>query len=165
MTLQETLSQADFAKRIGVGRSRVTALKQAGRLVMTEDGKRVLVSASIARIEATADPSKGEGESIPDERPDYQAARARREAANAQLAEIELMERCGALMQAQEVGAAVADAGVSFRMALEGMGAMLAPQLAGMTDESDIRQLVDEYVEHLLQELSHKLDQAGRGAA
>lgn len=53
-----TESQAEFARRIGMARSRITQLKQAGRIVMAADGKRVEVEASIAKINATADPGR-----------------------------------------------------------------------------------------------------------
>lgn len=49
-----TMNQIEFARHIGVVKSRVTQLKAAGRLVMTTDGKMVEVEASIARIAATA---------------------------------------------------------------------------------------------------------------
>lgn len=58
MTAPETASFAEFAGLARVKRSYVTALKQAGRLVLTEDGKAVRVAESIALIEATRDPSK-----------------------------------------------------------------------------------------------------------
>jgi hypothetical protein len=48
----ELLSQAQFARLIGVDRSYVTRLKHDGRLVMR--GKRVVVDDSRRRIEATA---------------------------------------------------------------------------------------------------------------
>ncbi|MBP8267331.1 MAG: hypothetical protein KAX47_12340 [Zoogloea sp.] len=51
------ISQAEFARQIGVAKSWVTALKIAGRLVLTADGK-VDAVASIARIAATTDPNR-----------------------------------------------------------------------------------------------------------
>lgn len=51
------ISQAEFARQIGVAKSWVTALKAAGRLVLTDDGK-VDAAASIARIAATTDPNR-----------------------------------------------------------------------------------------------------------
>jgi hypothetical protein len=55
---KETASFADFASRLGCKRSYVTELRKADRLVLTEDGKAVCVVESLARIEATRDPSK-----------------------------------------------------------------------------------------------------------
>jgi hypothetical protein len=50
----ETMSFKEFAIHIGVGPSYITALKQAGRLVLDEQGKRVYPEASIARMADTA---------------------------------------------------------------------------------------------------------------
>jgi hypothetical protein len=50
--------QAEFARQIGYDKSRITQLKNAGRLVMSPDGKRVDVEASIARIADTSDPGR-----------------------------------------------------------------------------------------------------------
>lgn len=52
------LSLRDFAAHIGCRPSYVTELKRVGRLVLTEDGKRVRVAESIALIEATRDPAR-----------------------------------------------------------------------------------------------------------
>lgn len=54
-----TASFAGFAKLLGNRRaSYVTQLKREGRLVLTEDGKRVKVDASLALIRSTSDPAK-----------------------------------------------------------------------------------------------------------
>lgn len=53
-----TASFAGFARAIGVKASYVTALKEADRLVLTEDGKRVWVEESRALIRETADGAK-----------------------------------------------------------------------------------------------------------
>lgn len=45
-------TQTQFAARIGVNKSRITRLKQAGRLVMS-DGGMVEVEGSLARLDAT----------------------------------------------------------------------------------------------------------------
>ena len=54
-----TASFAGFARLIGErSPSYITQLKGEGRLVLTDDGKRVRVQESIALIKATADPAK-----------------------------------------------------------------------------------------------------------
>lgn len=58
MTAPDTATFAAFARLLGCKPSAVTALRHAGRLVLTDNGKRVHVQASIQRIEATRDPSK-----------------------------------------------------------------------------------------------------------
>jgi hypothetical protein len=53
-----TASFADFARILGRSRSWVTQLRQAGRLVLTPNGRLVLVAESLALIDATRDPAK-----------------------------------------------------------------------------------------------------------
>jgi len=47
----------DFATRLGVTQSYITKLKQAGRLVLADDGKSIDVEKSLDLIAATADPN------------------------------------------------------------------------------------------------------------
>lgn len=56
--LPETASLREFAAYVPCKPSWVTELKRAGRLVLTDDGKRVRVAESLLRIEDTKDPSK-----------------------------------------------------------------------------------------------------------
>lgn len=53
-----TLGLREFADHMGVKPGYVTQLKQAGRLVLTDDGKRVRVGDSMRLIAETRDPSK-----------------------------------------------------------------------------------------------------------
>lgn len=187
MSIEQTImSQTDFAQHLGVQKSYVTQLKKAGRLVMAADGRRVDVVASLARIEATRSPDKAavaarhaaargddrpEQEGEPDEpeadadaRPDYQAARARREAANAELAEIELAERAGKLVEVARVESVLADALTTLRTGLESMGVLLSPQLAHESDPHEIRQIIDDHVHAALSELSARFLEQSRRA-
>lgn len=175
-----SLSQADFARRLGVKPSYVTELKKAGRLVMTADGK-VDAEASEANIAATADPGKtgvaarhsqkrgapltapkekvaapivaDEPDNEPGTTPDYQRSRARREEANAQLAEIEVIKEAGSLYRAAEADAVVADAATIFRTTLDSRRPLLVSQLAMMSDEAEIRMFLEDQDESLLAEL------------
>ncbi|WP_057629530.1 hypothetical protein [Stenotrophomonas terrae] len=54
----ETLGFREFATHMGWRPGYVTELRKAGRLVLSEDGRRVLVQASINRINGTRDPSR-----------------------------------------------------------------------------------------------------------
>lgn len=54
----ETEGLREFATRIGCKPGYVTELKAAGRLVLTEDGRRVRVAESLALIRDTRDPAK-----------------------------------------------------------------------------------------------------------
>lgn len=53
-----TGTQADFARFVGWDKSHITRLKQAGQLVMAEDGKSVNFAASLRRILDQADPAR-----------------------------------------------------------------------------------------------------------
>jgi Spy/CpxP family protein refolding chaperone len=57
-TAPETLGFREFATRYGWKPSYVTELRKAGRLVLTEDGRRVRVAESLRLLEDTRDPSK-----------------------------------------------------------------------------------------------------------
>jgi hypothetical protein len=158
-----TLTQAQFARHLDVDRAYITRLKQAGRLVMTDDGK-VKVAESEARIAATADPAKApvaEGDHIAGT-PDFQKARARREEANANLAEIELAKCAWGLLETSAANAVITDSNTTIRAALESMGAILSPQFAVMNDEHAIRQLFDEHVSAVLNELCDELENQAR---
>lgn len=54
----DTMGLREFAAHLKVKPGYVTQLKEAGRLVLSEDGRRVRVAESIALIEATRDPAK-----------------------------------------------------------------------------------------------------------
>lgn len=56
--LPETEGLREFASRLGCKPGYVTQLKEGGRLVLTEDGRRVRVAESLRLIDATRDPSK-----------------------------------------------------------------------------------------------------------
>lgn len=54
----ETLGFREFASRLGCKPGYVTELRKAGRLVLTDDGKRVRVAESLQLIADSRDPSK-----------------------------------------------------------------------------------------------------------
>lgn len=58
MQIPTTMTVPEFASHIGCKRNYGYQLKKEGRLVMSDDGKHVLVADSKARIAATRDPSK-----------------------------------------------------------------------------------------------------------
>lgn len=165
------MSQAEFAAHLGVNRSHVTQLKNAGRLVM-QDGK-VDVEASIKLIDETKDPAKeGVAKRHQQERSQkeqektekapsalgtgsrFQLAKAKREEVNCELADIELQTKRGQLLVADQVKLAVADGDTIIRNRLESLPDILAPQLAAETDEQKIRSLLIDHIESLLGDLS-----------
>lgn len=177
-------SRADFARRLNCKRSYVTALAAAGRLVLDESGAKVDWQASMERIEATRDPSKAATVArhaaartptapvVPDEaqdapespesepeapNTDYQMWRARREKANALAAERDLAQSLRALLPADDVRAAISEAGTLLRQQLESLPDRLAPQLMGIADETKIRALLTDEIEGALREIAMRL--------
>lgn len=153
----EAVSQSEFARQMGCARSWVTTLKNQGRLVLTEDG-RVLVEASKARIAS----SNGVDSRSSVTTPQIKDARERRENIEAQLKQMDLDERMGKLMPADQVVSAISSAAVTLRSRLESLPDVLAPQLAAMANEQEIRAFLAEEIENLLAELSAGFEAAGR---
>lgn len=192
MSEADILSFSDFAVRLNVKRSYVTQLKKEGRLVLTEDGRRVLVQASIELIQSTRDPSKAavaqrhaaargakaDGSTtghessdrgsvgIADEEPDhdYQVARAKREHYNAELAQMEFRKAAGDLMEAASVQTAVSGAVVALRTRIESWPMILAPQLVGR-DEAAIVATLADHIEHALNEVANQFTKMGSNEA
>ena len=184
MTAPEQLSKRAFADRIGVKPSYVRQLEIDGRLVLTPDGKAVLVAESIARIEATRDPSKQAvaerhatergapavtGHAVPplDDEEDgsgelsgaalynFQSAKAKKMHWEAEREQAAFRKEAGELMERSAVVAAFADAGATLRGKLEAWAAVLPPQLAGR-DEAAVRATIADQVEQLLRDLADK---------
>lgn len=178
-----TLTQAAFARHLGVVKSYVTLLKQQGRLVMTDDGK-VDVEASEAKIKATEDPGKdavaarhsknrkiGQGDATVDGKKSektasqdmaektsatYQQSRAVKERYNALQAKADYEAFIGKLVDASVARSAGAELGVMFRTALEYWPDTIGPSLVGC-DENAIRSILVEHVETLLHSLEHQI--------
>ena len=180
----EALTPAAFAARYGCTQPHVTGLRKAGRLVMTGDGKRILYAESVARIEATRDPAKlavaqrhadARGTSLDGAPPpaaeappaasadhNYQDARAKREHYAALQEELNYRKSAGELIELAQVVAAGADIMTVLRNALESAPDTLAPRLAAIGDEQQIRAVLAEEVELILGAASERLAEMGR---
>lgn len=145
------VSQAEFARLLGMHRGSVTRFKQAGRLVLDAAG-RVNVEASIRRLEETRDPNRDDvsarhaatrgdtphaaqgGEADTDGSSSgetYQAARAKKERYHALQAELDYLRAAGQVVDREAVERAVADVVTALRQALENRAHRLAPELVG----------------------------------
>ena len=147
-----TLTQAQFARHLGVDRAHITRLKQAGRLVLTPAGQ-VDVEASEARIAATADPAhagKTAGQEMSDKvTATFQQSRAVRERYGALTAKAEYEAMIGKLVDADAARSAVADLCVNFRQAVEVWPDTIGPLLV-QKELTEIRQIMQEHAEDLL---------------
>lgn len=157
--MSNAVRQSEFARLIGVGRSYVAALKKAGRLVMTDDGL-VLVEESKASI-ARSNGAPERAAVVPQE---FGDARSRREHIEAELKQIELDEKRGRLVVASEVVAVVADASTTLRAQLESMPDRLAPMLATVTDEQQIRAVLADEVEMVLSGMADRFNEMAMAA-
>lgn len=161
---KQLISQAAFAKLLGVNRSTVSRYKADGRLVM--DGKHVDVEASRQLIKDTSggrddvaarhavdrgQTPEGSADVFLEKR---SAAQARKEAAQADIAEMERDQLRGKLVERDAVSAAVADVVITFRQALEGMRRSAAPRLT-MQDRDTVKAVLKEETHAILVELEH----------
>jgi len=170
-----TMTKSEFARHLNRVNSYVTDLMKADRLVMTADGKRILVEASIDRIKATASMAHqgvadrhaaerqaddAAGDDAPEaaaqspEQMKYQSSRAEREHWNAQAARRDYEVSMRHLLPAADVESAIAHAITQIRARLETMPDILAPQLAAEPDEAKCRTLLGDEIEHALTELA-----------
>ena len=181
-----TMGLKAFAQHMGCAPSYVTKLKQAGRLVL-DDAGRVKVAESKALIEATRDPAKravvdrhasergvalaaptaaseeGDTEAPHIANPDYQAARAKREHYAALQAEADYRARIRELLDAGRVRDVLADVLTELRTQIEAIPHTLAPALAAMTDEADVKAALVAEIESALHTASVRLEKLGRG--
>lgn len=176
----------EFAESQGWAPSYVTQLKKSGRLVLTPDGRRVIVAESLQRIADTRSPDKvgvaarhaasrpaGEPDPAPEEAdapaaplspPGDDPISIRRataqmevEEAKARRARREEALELGQLLEVDAVRAVVADAITKLRTALENLPATLAARLAAEPDEATVRVLLLDAIENELGKASRQM--------
>jgi hypothetical protein len=174
----KTLNQTQFAKHLGVDRSRVTQLKQAGRLVFAENG-RVDVEASEIKIKETADPNRDDvvarhaqargkdtqageiGQIDIEQASTIKALKPKKEPKphdpnhKSLQAELEYKKTIGELVSLEDMKAAVADMVTTFRQELENMPHRLAPDLVAK-DINLIRSMLKQEVHTVLANLERE---------
>lgn len=167
MSQPQAVTQSEFARLEGKARSYITALKNAGRLVLTADGK-VDVEASRQKIAATSDPNrddvskrwsesrkKPEAPTPSDDNKignSYQAARAVKEKFAAMTAKMEYERATGKLIEKNAVESAIEDVFSSLRNELERLPARLSADLVGKSLET-IRVLLKQEINNALASL------------
>lgn len=171
-----------FAQQLGYKPHYGNQLAKDGRLVFAPDGKHVLLAESLARFEATKDPSRQgvadrhaaaraqtaqsapQQPAAPEQEPeaeqpddvqlyDFQNAKAKREFWAAEREHATFRKEAGELIELAEHRAAMADIGALTRAKLEAWAGVLAPQLVG-AGEAAMRIAIAEQVELLLRELA-----------
>lgn len=169
-----TMTLSAFNAHMGWKGRYVYELKKAGRLVMSEDGKHVLVAESIARVEATRDPSRaGVAQRHADNRGyfvscerlqsnesmeknskneivesvgsyQFQEAKAKREHYAALREEAAYRKEAGELMPSSEVIGIFSDAAAKLAGILDAVPATVGPLLAGLGQEDILRILTEQ---------------------
>lgn len=168
-TTPEIMSLSQFNKHMGFKGRYVYQLRDEGRLVLAADGKSVLVTQSIARIQETKDPSRAavaerhaqargyeiggtevaeengsgaDGESAASY--DFQGGKAKKEHYAALREEAAYHKEIGNLMDADEAIGAFADAGAKVAAVLDAVPATIGPMLAGLDQAEVIRVLTEQ---------------------
>lgn len=159
------VSQAKLAQLLGITSGRVSQLKADGRLVLIGDG--VDLAATIERLRETADPNKRSalrleraaawlhtsqsdadedpaGDSLNEAAPPaYREARARKEKALADIAELEYLLATGEVIALADVDYILADIGTSAHNNIENSPDRLAPVLIHKTAKEIEATLLD----------------------
>ena len=154
------VTQSEFARVLGVGRSYITALKNSGRLVFDADGK-ILVDESKKLIASTT----GAPERSSLKAGEFNDPREKKDHFDAELKKLEYDRAIGKVVEKIEVEAAVADVITAFRQRMENIPHRVAPELVGK-DLDAIRAALKQEVHGALTEMerefSRQLDQIGR---
>ncbi len=87
----------------------------------------------------------------------HREASRRKETALAQLREVELAQRRGALVDKRQIDSALTGIAATIRQALERLPDTLAPRLAAEADEARIATFLADELERVLADLAHDL--------
>ena len=171
------MKKSEFADSQGWSRPYVSKLASQGRLVMTEDGKKVNVEATLALLNETADPSKaGVAERHQRDRVEkgvhalvsplappstapgagggdnYQKARAHRETYLALLAEDEFLKGRGELVERKAVDTAAFNTARTLRDLILGLPPKISGELIAITDTWEMERKLTELLRGVLED-------------
>ena len=166
----ELVTQAEYARRREVSREAVRKAVMSGRITTIEQDGKKLIDPAVADIQwavntdrkqferangqkiAAAVPptsaSSGETGSV------YFDARARREEAEATMAELELEKMRGTLVERQKVEEAAMRLGRMLRDSIMGVPTKIAPSLAEMADAFQVEQALSDALRQILDNMS-----------
>lgn len=181
------VSKADYARHRGCHPSAVSHALRSGRITAVEHDGRELIDVETADREwaANTDPSKVplSGRTAPlasppppapphDHHPDgtetpvhdIQAARAKREHHEANLAAMREAREAGSLVSAESVARAAADIDAAFAEAAQQL-IQLAKELAAESDPVKVRQMIEARVNAALTDAADRLAELAAGRA
>lgn len=168
MSKVNLLTQAEYAKHRGCSAVAVHKAVKAGR-ISAIDGKIDPAVADLqwerntrARISASARESSagapgGGGAQGDATNNDYLANRARREAAEASIAEMKEAELRGKYLVKADVAAVVFEIARAFRDGLTNCGRRLAADVAGLSKVEECEEVIDREHRALLESMHHSL--------
>jgi transcriptional regulator with XRE-family HTH domain len=142
LNISKRLTKAELARALGVSRSAVTRAVQKGRVTPGPDG---LFDLEKARWEWR---SKTRQRLPRDE--NYESWRRLRLAYQARLAELNYRQMTGELLPKADVDFCLRDVGTTLRVLIEGIADRLAPELAPLTDEAEIKAIVRREVARVI---------------
>lgn len=164
-------TQSAFARRLGKSRQYVSQLKDAGRLVLTDDGL-VDAEASLALISATEDPAKSGvaerharqragggaemGERLEKAGPTFKVWQARKMKADAEMAEQERDRRAGILVPREAAEYAIDDVAAGVRASLENLPGRWAPILFPLQTLEEFQAAMVEMIEAELRAMAER---------
>ena len=164
-------SQAAIARALGVSPARITALKARGMPTCSAEAaaewralhlrEHVHRKPAPGRVQPPVSvPAAADTEApAPDaEHVTYNEARRREAVARAVLAELEVRERAGELVRADEWAAALAKRVVAFREGLLQLPARLAPELAAACDQATVYRLLEDGLYQCLAQLREEAE-------
>ena len=157
---QKFCNQTQFAALLGVGKSYVTRLKQAGRLVMT--GGLVDVAASLARIKETADPARADCTASSSLTAEFQKWRLMKLDYLGRMAKLEYEVAAGILIPIAEVNYFVADIGTTIRIGIEGIPDRISHEVAALSSASEISAVLAVEFEQVMQNVESKIAAWGK---
>ena len=121
------------------------------------NGSRPDLLANGAQPSAEAGPGGAGGTEPPAKVPGYDTSRAKREAAEAALAEIKLGEAAGKFLLKADVDAAVFEVARALRDGLTNCSRRIAADVAGMSSPHDCEEVIDREHRALLESMVHRL--------
>lgn len=170
------LSQAALARELGISPGRVTQLAQRGMPLFSVDAARAWRAQNVAPMatgkdNAGAPPSADRMSEIgPDDDGDqapagYLQSRARREAAEASMAEMRERELAGELIRITAIENVLSVALAQFREALLLIPSRIGPQLAAESDAAAVINTLEQEISNALHNLATGVDAAPKAGA
>ena len=166
--MSDGMNVSEYARHRGVSRGAVSKALKTGRISVGPSGRIDPVEADRDWAANTAarvtPPEAGKPRREPPDAavPGYSASRARREAANAELAELERDRLRGLLVDADQVRNDAFMVARTTRNMLQAIPARVSAILAGETDEKKIYRMLEEAIDDACRSLADKVEAATR---